>query len=91
MLVYAGVTLAKEEVHRCGPPVAASTSAHLVELDRAKGHVVEHHISNVGQVDALAKGAGTHDAGELARTEGLLHLASLITRESGIVKRDAPA
>ena len=70
---------AKHQVNGRRLAVTAGTAAHLVELHRAEGHVVEHDVTDVGQVHALAKGTRRDDAGELSGAEGVLHAVALGT------------
>ena len=72
-----------------GLSITAGTPAHLVELDGAKRHVVEHDMADIGQVDALAKGRGRNDAAEASVSECLLHTAAIGTRKPGVIERDA--
>lgn len=76
---------------RGGLAVAAGAAAHLVELDGAERHVVEHDVADVWQVDALAERARGDDARERAGAERLLHAVALLAREAGIVERNALA
>ena len=68
--------------------VATGASAHLVELDGAKGHVVEHDMADIGQVHALTKGRGRNDATEVSVTKRFLYAAAIGTREPGVIERD---
>ena len=71
-----------------GLTIAAGTSAHLVELDGAKRHVVEHDMADIGQVDTLAKGGGRNDAAEASVSECLLHATAIGTRKPRVIERD---
>ena len=71
-----------------GLAIAAGTSAHLVELDGAKRHVVEHDMADIGQVDTLAKGGGRNDAAEASVSECFLHATAIGTRKPRVIERD---
>ena len=57
-LVDARVAAGIEQVDAGGRPIAPRAAAHLIELDIAKGHMVEDHMTDVGDVHPLAKGGG---------------------------------
>lgn len=71
-----------------GLSVATGASAHLVKLNRAKRHVVEHDMANIGKVDALAKGRGRDDAAEASVTKRLLYAMAVGARKARVVKGD---
>ena len=57
-LINTSVTRRIEQVNHGRLPIAAGTATHLVKLNRAKRHVVEHDMADIGQVDALTEGRG---------------------------------
>ena len=71
-----------------GLAVAAGTSAHLVELDGAKRHVVEHDMADIGQVDTLAKGGGRNDAAEAAVSKRFFYAMAVGARKASVIERD---
>ena len=76
-LVNASVTRRIEQVNHGRLPVATGASAHLVELNAAKRHVIEHDMADIGQVHALTKGRGRNDATEASVTKRFLHAATI--------------
>ena len=75
-------------MNHSGLSVTTGTAAHLVKLNRAKRHMVEHDMSDIGQVDALTEGRGRDDAAEAAISKRLLDAAAIGTREPGVIERD---
>ncbi len=69
-------------------PIAAGAAAHLVELDGAEGHVVQHHMADVRQVDALAKRRRRDYARKVAGAKRALHGSAVGAGEAGVVIRD---
>ncbi|VWM24902.1 Uncharacterised protein [Collinsella intestinalis] len=90
-LVDARVAAGIEQVDASGRPIAPRAAAHLIELDIAKGHMVEDHMTDVGDVHSLAKGGGGYDACEFTVAESGLDRGALGPCEPRMVKRDAGA
>ena len=71
-----------------GLAIATGAAAHLVKLNAAKRHVIEHDMANIGKVDALAKGGCRDDAAEAAVSKRLLYAMTVGARKARVVKGD---
>ena len=71
-----------------GLSIAAGTATHLVKLNRTKRHVVEHDMTDIGQVDALTEGRGRNDATEASVAKRFLDTAAIGARKPGVIERN---
>ena len=71
-----------------GMAIATGAAAHLVKLNAAKRHVIEHDMANIGKVDALAKGGCRDDAAEAAVSKRLLYAMAVGARKASVIERD---
>ncbi len=77
-------------MHPSHRPVAACPTRHLVELDIVEGQVVEHDVADIGDVNALAKGARRDDHAHVAGPEGVLNRMADRAGEPPVVERRVP-
>ena len=85
-LVDAGITARVKQMDASRGTITSSTTAHLVEFGRTKGHVVQHHVADIGQVHALTERRCGDDAGEYTVTKRRFDDGAIGPAEAGVVK-----
>ena len=88
VLVDAGIGAPEQKMDARRPAVTPRTTAHLVKLDLVERQVVEHHMADVGNVDALSKRGGGHEHFERICSEQLLDALALGAGEACVVEAD---
>ena len=87
-IVVVHVALAEREMDGRRFAIATGAAAHLVEFGIGKRHCVQHHMTHVGNIDALAERRRAHEHAEHVVAEQLLDAGALFARKTSVVEAD---